>query len=516
MTAPSADRAPRRGAWFTRLPWPGKAKPRPEPPPRVDHGLWTVDRAVRVLTTSCDRERRNAPVAHAVVVGADTVSFHLGTPDEPAPAGWTTTDDGRTWQARLRWLQGATVAEALPDPYPRLVPLGTGGEGFVLLNLSQAGGVIGLEGDARQSRALARDWARDLATSPWSRDVQVVRVGFRDDPASPATATDAATLQDAEAALAGEAGGVLLLAGMPGGRDRERVHALAEEPAGRWSVVVVGRVDNPRWRFTVDAAGLVDTGLFSGPVAHRPDAAGRVATRTVPVPAGQPAGTPRTRPLYTRPRLIGAAVALALLSGTGLTVALVGSSSPRTPAADSAGNQTAPPDPVPSSPPSDPQPPGDPQPPDVPQSSGPSAAPAASAAPPDAAPPPAQGTPGGSGRQLVNPATRRCLTAVAGSDGTPLTLQPCADAPNQMWDVVAADGTIRTKGLCMDAAWGAATPGTVVQIANCSGNPAQQFSRRGDTLYAGQADLCATAVDDGAGVELQACGERRTQVFERG
>lgn len=509
MTAPSADRpAPRRGNWFTRLPWPGKAKPRSEPRPRADHGLWTVDRAVRVLTASCVRAQRDAPVVHAVVVGADTVTFHLGTPDELAPAGWTTTDEGRTWQAQLRWMQGANVAEALLDPYPQLVPLGTGGDGFVLLNLSRAGGVIGLEGDARQARTLARDWARDLATSPWSRDVQVVRVGFRDDPADPAAVTDVATFRDAEAVLAGEAGGVLILAGMPGGRESARVHALAEDPAGRWSVVVVGRVDNPRWRFTVDAAGLVDTGLFSGPVAHRPDVAGSMAAHPNPaVPAGQQAGTPR--PLYTRPRFIAATVALALLLGTGPTLTLVDFSPPRTPAADSAGNQTAPQDPAPSSPPS------------VPPSSSPSAAPTTSSAPTDAVPPPppppppAQGAPGGSGRQLVNPATGKCLTAVAGSDGTPLTLQPCANAPNQMWDV-AADGTIRTKGLCMDAAWGATTPGTVVQIANCSGNPAQQFSRRGDTLYTRQANLCATAVGGGAGVQLQACANSTAQIFKRG
>lgn len=495
MTAPSADRAPQRGNWFARLPWPGKAKPRSEPPPRADHGLWTVDRAVRVLTTSCDREQRGAPVAHAVVVGADTVAFYLRTPDEPAPAGWKTTNDGRTWQAQLRWLQSANVAEAMPDPYPQLVSLGTGGEGFVLLNLSQAGGVIGLEGDARQARALARDWARDLATSPWSRDVQVVRVGFRDDSAGPAAATDVATFRDAEAALADEAGGVLILASMPGGRDRERVHALAEDPAGRWSVVVVGRVTNPRWRFIVDAAGLVDTGLFSGPVAHRPDMAGSVPARTAPaVRAGESAGTPQTRPLYTRPRFIASTVALALLLGSGLTLALVDFSPPGTPSANSAVNQMTSENPaVPSSPPS------------VPQSSN----------PPDA-PSPTRPAPGGSGRQLVNPATGKCLTAVAGSDGTPLTLQPCTNAPNQRWNVVAANGTIRTKGLCMDAAGGATTPGTVVQIANCSGNPAQQFSRRGDTLYARQANLCATAADGDVGIRLRACGNSKAQIFKQG
>jgi hypothetical protein len=332
VTAPSADRAQQRGNWFARLPWPGKAKRRSEPPPRADHGLWTVDRAVRVLTTSCDREQRGAPMAHAVVVGADTVSFHLRTPDEPAPAGWTTTNDGRIWQAQLRWLQGANVAEALPDPYPRLVPLGTSGEGFVLLNLGQAGGVIGLEGDARQARALALDWARDLATSPWSRDVLVVRVGFRDDPAGPA----AATFRDAEAALAGEAGGVLVLAGMPGGRDRERVHALAEDPAGQWSVVVVGRVDNPRWRFTVDAAGLVDTGLFSGPVNTNPNQ----PMSPVPTRPSTPESpsTPRRRAKWLVPALaltlpiaVAATTTLLLISGDGEAQYRSGTETPSTP-----------------------------------------------------------------------------------------------------------------------------------------------------------------------------------------
>lgn len=67
----------------------------------------------------------------------------------------------------------------------------------------------------------------------------------------------------------------------------------------------------------------------------------------------------------------------------------------------------------------------------------------------------------------------------------------------------------------MDAALGATTPGTIVQIANCSGNLAQQFSRRGDTLYARQANLCATAVD-GGGIQLQACGNSKAHIFKRG
>lgn len=531
MTAPSADRTPRRGNWFSRLPWPGKAKPRLESPAWVDHGLWTVDRAVRVLATSCHREQRGVPVAHAVVVGADTITLHLKTPDEPAPAGWTTTDGGRTWQAQLRWIQSAPVAEELPDPYPRLVPLGVGSEGFVLLNLGQAGGVIGLEGDGRQARALARDWVHDLATGPWSRGVRVVRVGFGDDPSGLGTVTDVAAFRDAETALANEAGGVLVLAGMPGGREWERVHALAEDPAGRWSVVIVGRVDSPRWRFTVDAAGLVDTGLFSGPLAHRPEAVGRVTARTLsttPTAAAQPGDARQTRPLYARPRFVAATASLALLLGAGLTVSLVDFSSPDTPAANSAGNQTTLVEPTSSSPHSSPEsssPSAEPsvsspeaEPTSTPPAQSAPTPPVQNATPPPppkkTAPPPAQTKAAGSGRQLVNPATGKCLTALAGSDGTPLTLELCVDAPNQVWDVI--NGTLRTKGLCMDAAWGNTSPGTVVQIAYCNGTPAQHFSRRGDTLYGQQSGLCATVVNGGAGTQLQPCKNSRTQIFRWG
>jgi hypothetical protein len=38
------------------------------------------------------------------------------------------------------------------------------------------------------------------------------------------------------------------------------------------------------------------------------------------------------------------------------------------------------------------------------------------------------------------------------------------------------------QGLCVDAAWGSTANGTVAQIAYCSGNPAQRFELRGNTL----------------------------------
>ena len=44
---------------------------------------------------------------------------------------------------------------------------------------------------------------------------------------------------------------------------------------------------------------------------------------------------------------------------------------------------------------------------------------------------------------LVNPATGKCLSGSAGSDGTPLVLFACNGDVNQIWDV-GSDGTIRS------------------------------------------------------------------------
>lgn len=453
---------------------------------------------MRVLATACDRENRAVPVAHVVVVGPDTVWLRLKTPDERPPAGWTADHGGRTWHAQLRMLQSASVAESLTDPYPQLVSLGDTSTGFALLNLSQAGGIISLQGDARQARALAEDWTRELTTSPWSRGVEVVRIGF-----TPGTAerfgsgeARAFALADGDAALADVSGGVALLIGLGRGRDRERdrIYKLADEPDGRWSVVVVGRVDHPRWRFTIDANGVVDTGLLDEPVARRlhPSPEAPAHEEAEADPAGHPIGGAthenrrHERPFTGRWIIVATAVVACLVAGA-LALTLKGSSSPSTPVAKASGNQRVP---TRSTPPAN-------------------AAPASGGT--------TNGGTAGTATALVNPVTGKCLSGSKASDGTPLILAACDGSPNQKWD--ASNGTVRTKGLCMDAAWGATTPGTVVQLANCSGNPAQRFSVRGDnsTIYSAQAKLCVGVVNGGTAIQLLPCGHNKAEVvFNRG
>ncbi|WP_280664256.1 MULTISPECIES: RICIN domain-containing protein [unclassified Kitasatospora] len=446
-----------------------------------------MDRIVRVLATACDRENRAVPVAHAVVVGPDTVWLRLRTPDERPPTGWTAEQGGRTWHAPLRRLQNESVAESLTEPYPRLVSLGDTSKGFVLLNLSQAGGIISLEGDARQARALAEDWTHELTASPWSREVRVVRMGFKPGPAERFGSAEAPPLADGEAELGDETGGVALLTGLPGGRDRESLYRLAEDPEGRWSVVVLGRVDHPRWRFTIDATGVVDTGLLDEPVARRLNSAvdapahEEVDPDPVSPPVGRSAPENRLREqLFARPWVTIAAGVLACLVGGAVVLALNGSSSPSAPAAQASGTQAA-----------------------------------AASKPTNSAPATGAATGTAAAATLVNSGAGKCLSGSAGTDGTPLILSACNGTATQKW-AATSDGTIQTNGLCMDAAWGSTAPGTVVQVARCSGNPAQHFSLTSGMLYSAQAKLCAGAVNGGTAIQLLPCDQSAAELFKRG
>ena len=496
LSSRSAERAAPHRSWLVRLrPWRGGA-PGPGPAPRADHGLWTVDRVMRALATACDDEKREVPAIQAVVVGADTVRLHLGTPDERPPADWTCEHDGRLWHAPLRRLQSARMSDALPESCPQLVSLGGSREGFVLLNLAGAGGIIGLEGDTRQTRSLVQDWTRELTTSPWSRDVRVVRIGFRNG-TEPGDTIEAKSLGDAATILSGIDGAVLVLAAPPNGRDREFLHGLAEHPGGRWTVVILGRVEQPRWRLVLDAEGVVDTGFLAGPVARRLDhplaAPGFEDPGPDPDPDPGPVSAaaiaPPGRGGFNRGAAIGIAVAAAAVVAAVAVVLTTthGGSSAGTPVAGaSVGPRPT------ATAPASPPPTGQAA---VPAGSAQASAPATASAPVAAA---------GSGASLKNPATGECLSAGPDTDGTPLVLAGCDGAPNQAWQV-AANGTIQSQGLCMDAAWGATAPGTVVQVARCSGNPAQQFSVRDGTVYSKQAELCLGQVNGGAAIHLSPC-----------
>ncbi len=115
-------------------------------------------------------------------------------------------------------------------------------------------------------------------------------------------------------------------------------------------------------------------------------------------------------------------------------------------------------------------------------------------------------------------ASGRCLSSADGHDGTRLEIWACDGTASQRWTVQGS--TLRSQGLCMDAADAGTGNGTPVQLANCSGNPAQQFTLRSDgSIYSSYADRCLDVVDFGTGngakLQLWDCAGTTNQSWSR-
>ncbi|MFJ6197321.1 ricin-type beta-trefoil lectin domain protein [Micromonospora sp. NPDC092111] len=126
--------------------------------------------------------------------------------------------------------------------------------------------------------------------------------------------------------------------------------------------------------------------------------------------------------------------------------------------------------------------------------------------PPVADPPskPAAPTRPAGTKQLVGKETGLCVSA-GGSDGVPATLRKCQEERSQWWDF-RADGTVRANGLCLDVAWGEKQDGTPVQVARCSGNPAQKWEWIEYTgirsLFNRETDRCLDVNGHGVGAPM--------------
>lgn len=75
-------------------------------------------------------------------------------------------------------------------------------------------------------------------------------------------------------------------------------------------------------------------------------------------------------------------------------------------------------------------------------------------------------------------------------------------------------------GLCMDVAWGSRENGAVIQLAWCSGNPAQQFRlNAASDLVNPQADKCVDVKDaltgNGTRLQLWECNGDDNQKWSR-
>ena len=87
---------------------------------------------------------------------------------------------------------------------------------------------------------------------------------------------------------------------------------------------------------------------------------------------------------------------------------------------------------------------------------------------------------------------------------------------------ICVNGTLRTQNnMCMDVAWGSTANGAAIQIAYCSGNPAQQFvlSGAGD-LVNPQANKCVDIADwnpnNDAVLQIWECNGGANQKWRKG
>ena len=117
---------------------------------------------------------------------------------------------------------------------------------------------------------------------------------------------------------------------------------------------------------------------------------------------------------------------------------------------------------------------------------------------------------------LYNVESGRCLSADRGLDGTHLIVTACDGSAVQHWQQMP-NGTIRSVGLCMDAANAGTANNTPVQVATCSGNPAQQFVvNQNNQIYSSYANKCVNiAWESGPGtsVVLFSCLIQGNQTF---
>ncbi|MET8087211.1 beta-1,3-glucanase family protein [Micromonospora sp. NPDC005237] len=137
-------------------------------------------------------------------------------------------------------------------------------------------------------------------------------------------------------------------------------------------------------------------------------------------------------------------------------------------------------------------------------------------------PPPTTPPPATDSSRIVSNWHNKCIDVPNWNfnDGQRLIVWNCTDGTNQRWEFVG--GTLRTQNnKCMDVAWGSTADGAAIQIATCSGNPAQQFvlSGAGD-LVNPQANKCVDIKDwdpnNDAVLQLWTCNGGANQKWRRG
>jgi Concanavalin A-like lectin/glucanases superfamily len=297
---------------------------------------WTIDRALKALTTACDDEGIAFPGVYLVTVDAASVRVTVSKPSAKAPAGWTASSDGRTWSAQLAALQASNVRDTDVHSFAGLVMLGASDDGQVLLDLDQAAGPISVAGPKGAVDGIVEAWGTELTTNPWSATVRVARINARNEPNLEIAENLLADLDAGERAL-------IVFEEPPSRSQTVALRALLASATTAW-VLIKGTTPVATWKFTADG-GVLSSGFLPD---IRYSGSPGTSRRTSPsTPRRTSPGTPRRRLQWNSPWVLGgtsavivvvvAAVAAAMLSGGGTRINTAAATSSASPAASGAG-----------------------------------------------------------------------------------------------------------------------------------------------------------------------------------
>ncbi|MFD6447752.1 discoidin domain-containing protein [Promicromonospora sp. NPDC060204] len=221
---------------------------------------WTVDRALRVLMAACERDGLEIPGTTGVFIEGSSLRLRLTNPASPAPAPWQVSEDGQSWSAPLAKLQSGAASESPTTRFARLVNLGMGETGRVLVDFSVARGVISLDGPTRVRHEVLRRWLGELTGNPWSNDPRVVMVG--NGLPRPEQVEHLAGIEQVLPELEVGDGGVLVLSQAPSAAQQDLLAARFAGPEFTWVVIVLGQAPSAKWRFTAGDDGWLRSGFL--------------------------------------------------------------------------------------------------------------------------------------------------------------------------------------------------------------------------------------------------------------
>jgi hypothetical protein len=133
---------------------------------------------------------------------------------------------------------------------------------------------------------------------------------------------------------------------------------------------------------------------------------------------------------------------------------------------------------------------------------------------------------GGTSGEIHGVGSGRCLdvTGASTTPGTQMEIWDCTGHPNQLWTHSSSNQltvTINGATLCLDAYKAQTTPGTEVETWTCTGGANQQWNINSNGTITGvQSGLCLDVTGgstaDGAPVELWTCNGQRNQQWTLG